>query len=377
MAVLAAIVLCACGSSIALPLDSPTPSPPGADSAAADLRTRVDILFGEHAFAITKLSVAAAAGRTDEFHSYAGLLAANSTDVAALMRSTLGQTEGTRFGQAWTAGNNLYVDYIVAAVTHDGAKASAAMSSLTATYVPQMAQVLTASLPLSTDQATQMATEQVSGFRQIVDDAVASAFTTLYPDVRAAYVKAVRAGDQVAIAIAGHFADRFPGDATSKAADFRGVVDTLLMEQAYLMTMASDATVAGTPAEQTAARAGLATNTAALSAVLTGVFGDASGAQSGHMWASEAMLLVAYAKSGDAGVRQTVITTAGQPAGNGQVLGLDLTIELQTMLVAVDDQRAKSFDKLADDDRAAAVQMAAAGDTITAAAVRQAPAKFT
>jgi hypothetical protein len=43
---------------------------------------------------------------------------------------------------------------------------------------------------------------------------------------------------------------------------------------------------------------------------------------------------------------------------------------------AIDDQRARSFDKLADDDRNAAMLLAAVGDAVTDVAVRQAPAKF-
>jgi hypothetical protein len=375
-AFMSALVLSACGSSSALPLGTPTPSAQGANSAAADLRTHVDVLFGEHTFAIAKLSVAAAAGRKDEFRSYAGLLAANSADVTAVMRSALGQTEGTRFGQAWTAGNNFYVDYLVAEVTHDQPRANAAMSNLTTTYVPQLTQVLTASLPLSTEQATPVAADQVSTFQKIVDDAVGSAFTALYPDLRGAYVKAVRGGDLVAIAIASRFADRFPGNATSKSADFRGVVDTLLMEQAYLLTMESDATVAGTKAELAAATDAVTANTKALVAVFAGIFGDAASVQFGTVWDNVSLLLVAYAKSGSANIRQNVIGTGALPMGTGQSFEPDFTNELTTMLQAVDDQRGKSFDKLGADDRAAAAQLAAVGDSVTVAAVRQAPSKF-
>jgi hypothetical protein len=239
-----------------------------------------------------------------------------------------------------------------------------------------MTQVLTASLPLSTEQATAVAADQVSTFQKIVDDAVGSTFTALYPDLRAAYVKAVRGGDLVAIAIASRFADRFPGNATSKSADFRGVVDTLLMEQGYLLTMESDATVAGTKAELAAATDAVTVNTKALVAVFAAIFGDAVSVQFGTVWDNVSLLLVAYAKSGNAGVRQNVINTGAPPMGPGQSFEPDLTNELTTMLQAVDDQRGKSFDKLGDDDRAAAAQLAAVGDSVTVAAVRQAPSKF-
>jgi hypothetical protein len=372
-----ALLVTSCGSSIALPLPSPSPSPAGADTPAADLRTRTDLLLGEHTYVIAKLAVAAAAGRKDEFHSYAGALAANGGDITTLMRLAIGETAGSQFGQAWMVGNDYFVDYLVAAVTHDNAKENVATSGLTGTYLPQMTGLLTSSLGLTSEQAAMLGADQVSGVKQIVDDAVASRFLALYGDLHAAYVKAIRAGDLISEAIVSRLADRFPGNAQARSADFRAVLDTLLLDQAYLMTMSTEATVAGTTAEQNAVGGALTQNSSSLTAVFSGVFDGAAGAQFGHVWASETTLLVAYAKSGDAGVRQTAIATAGPPNGPaGSIFGPDMTEALTASLQAIDDQRAKSFDKLADDDRNAAMLLAAVGDAVTDVAVREAPAKF-
>ncbi len=374
-AIAGALLLSACGSSIELPLASPSRSTFGFDSPAADLRTHMDLLLGEHAYVMAKLAIAAAAGRKDEFHSYAGTLVANGSDLTKLMRSALGETEGSQLGQLWSAGSNFFVDYVVAAATHDQAGADAAMKNLTGMYAPQLAQLLASSLSLSMDDANQLASDQVSGVKLVVDDAVASDFSKLYADVRAGYAKAVRSGDVLAAAVVSRFADRFPGDGQGKAATFRGAVDTLLMAQAYFMTMASDATVLGNTAETNAANDALAATTTSLSVVLGGVFGDATGTLAQRMWAQEAQLVLTYAESGADADRQNVLSAA-TPAAGGLAYSLDLSAELSALLKAVDDQRARSYDKLADDDRAAALKLAAAGDTITAAAVRQAPAKF-
>lgn len=377
VAAAAMLLLVSCGSSIALPLPSPSPSPAGADTPAADLRTRTDLLFGEHTYVIAKLAVAAAAGRKDEFHSYAGALAANGGDVTTLMRLAIGETAGGQFGQAWVLGNSYFVDYLVAAATHDNAKQNAATSGLAGRYLPQMTSLLTSSLSLTTEQAAMVGADQVSGVKQIVDDAVSPGFAALYGDLHAAYVKAIRGGDLISEAIVSRLADRFPGNAQTKSADFRAVLDTLLLDQAYLMTMSTDATVAGTPVEQNAVRGALTQNTTSLTAVFSGVFGSATGVPFGHVWDSETTLLIAYAKSGDAGVRQTAIAAAGPPNGPaGSIFGPDMTEALTASLQAIDDQRARSFDKLADDDRNAAMLLAAVGDTVTDVAVRQAPAKF-
>jgi hypothetical protein len=372
----AALLLVSCGSSITLPVASPSPSPIGADSPAADLRTHVDLLFGEHTFVIAKLAVAAVAGRKDEFHTYAGALAANGADITTLMRSALGETAGSQFGQTWTVGNNYFVDYLVAGVTHDNAKQAAAGSGLTGTYLPQLTALLTSTLSLTADQDAMVGADQVSSIKQVVDDAVTSGFAAFYTDLHGAYVKAIRGGDLVSEAIVSRFVDRFPGSARSKSADFRAVLDTLLLSQAYLMTMASDASVTGTAAQISAVSGALAQSATSLGAVFTDVFGDASGAAFATAWGRESMLVVAYAKGADPSIRQSVIDAAAPPGGTGQVFGPDMTVQLIAVLQAVDDQRAKAFDRLGDDDRSAAGQLAAVGDAVTGVAVREAPAKF-
>ncbi len=68
------VCLAGCAGTIALPTPSAS-GMPGANSPAADVRARMALLFGEHTYVLAKLSVAAAAGRKDEFGSYADLLA--------------------------------------------------------------------------------------------------------------------------------------------------------------------------------------------------------------------------------------------------------------------------------------------------------------
>jgi len=339
------LLLAACGSSITLPIGTPTPSANPADSPAAALRVRIDLLFGEHVYTIGKLSLAAVAGRKDEFHSYATLLALNGGDVTTLMRSALGETQGTQLGGKWTQGNNLYVDYMVAAVTHDKAKADAAMASLTGTYVPAMAQLLEAGGTLSQDAATTLAGDQVSGLKLVMDDAVAGTFAKLYADLLDAYAKATGGGDALAAGIVGRFADRFPGDPKSKAAGRRTSLNTLLQQQAYVMTMTSGAAVLGASAELNAA-------TDALTAIAMTL--QALDARVGRLLNDEASLLIDYAKSGDGVVRQAVIDDAGP----------NLTAGLTAVLQVIDDQRGKHFDKVAVDDRVAALLLAAAGDAM-------------
>lgn len=356
MAAIGAVTMCACSGSVPVTTATPTPTLSQAETPAADLRVHADLLFGEHAFAIAKLALAAAGGRKDEYHSYATLLAVNGGDLEALLRSAVGETAGARFGDAWAQQNNSLVDYIVASVTRDQNALAAAAASLTGTSVTQIASALQSGTSMPSDQATQLAGGIVSSLKLVIDDAAGGAFSKVYDDTAAAHAQAVAVADAVVNLVALEFHDRFPGDPKDKAAEFRATMNVRLQEQAYLITMASDAVVASTPADVRGAYATLATNVQALSSSFGAVFGDAAGSQFAGMWAAVASSMGSYAKSGDPAERQGVVSRAAPEVADA----------VQALLTVIDDQRTKTYGKLATDDRAAATATAAAGDAITA-----------
>ncbi|TMC12461.1 MAG: hypothetical protein E6J30_00850, partial [Chloroflexi bacterium] len=78
------VCLAGCASTIALPTPSAS-SVPSANSPAADVRARMALLMGEQTYVVAKLTVAAMAGRKDEFGSYADLLAANGVELNGVL----------------------------------------------------------------------------------------------------------------------------------------------------------------------------------------------------------------------------------------------------------------------------------------------------
>ena len=85
---------------------SPAVSNP-AESKAADFRTRLDLLLGEHVILIAKESSAAGTGRGgDEYAGYLHLLTSNGNDLTELVRSALSDAAATRFDQIWRAQND-------------------------------------------------------------------------------------------------------------------------------------------------------------------------------------------------------------------------------------------------------------------------------
>jgi hypothetical protein len=301
----------------------------------------LDNLLDEHVFIVAKLAVAANAGRHDEFRSYAGLLAAAGGEVETLFRSAVGETAGAQFGDAWTEQNNYLVDYLVASSTHDAKASADAMSKLTDAYVPHAATVLASSLSLSSDAATRFATDHVTLLKAIIDDAASASYPQMYAAIAGAGTQAVAFGDAVAIQVARQFSDRFPGDPNTEDAGRRVNLNWLMHQQGYLMTMATDATVSAADAEAMAATASLASNANPLGTVYGGT-----------LWLNETELVTAYAKSGDASLRQSVIGAA--PPG--------LSDALTALLRVVDDQRGKQFASVAIDDHAMATALATAAD---------------
>jgi len=336
----ALVMLAACDSSAAVPPASETPSISSADTPAASLRVHADLLLAEHVFVIAKLAAAAGAGRQDEFHSYAGLLAANGGDIEALLRTAIGETAGARFGAAWAEQNNSLVDYVVAAVTQDESAGGSALSSLTGTAVPDIAAALESGFTISSAEATKLAGDHVTLLKTVVDDVASANYAGLYADIVSARTQAVTFGDTVALQVARQFSDRFPGDATTKAAVFRTNLNALLQQQGYLLTMATD----GTDANASAAETTLDSSATQLAALY-----------GGDDWLSKTALVTSYAKSGDASTRASVI--AASPAG--------LTAAWTALLQVVDDQRSKEFTAVAADDRAMAAAFATAADQVS------------
>src|SRR5439155_1301621 len=76
--------------------------------------------------------------------------------------------------------------------------AGAALMDLNTTYVPQMAQNLSAPLNISTSSANRMLTDQVTTIKQFIDDAATGTPSAFYPDVRAAYAKSTAMGGSIA-----------------------------------------------------------------------------------------------------------------------------------------------------------------------------------
>src|SRR5258708_23031843 len=234
----------------ATPAATPSAETPSAASAAADLRVHINLLFGEHVYVVAKLMTAASAGRKDEYHSYAVLLATNGGDLGDVINRAVGASAGQRFATVWAEGNNDFVDYVVAEATHNANNAQAAAAKIASTYVPDLAQFLASDAGIPAERAGLLAGVEADGLRTVLDDQSSGSFTKAYPDLLVDYAHSTSLGDDIGISIARRYVDRIPGDPGAKAAGHRANLDALLQEHAFLTTMATEAVVAGSNAER-------------------------------------------------------------------------------------------------------------------------------
>lgn len=331
-------------------------SPSPAHSLAADTRTQLDLLLGEHIVVVAKIAEAAA-NQTDDYAAYLTLLAANSSALQALFSRAFGNTAATEMLKTWDQQNGYLIDYVVGAVTHDDTKAKSAMLTLGNEFVPGFAQQLADASGLTAGDLSAKLGRQVTMDKAFVDDLIAQSYDAFYNDLHTAYTQTSKLGDAVMVGVARRYPDKFPGDVQDAEVDARVTLNLLLQEASYVTTLATAATAAARTAESTAAAAAMGRNQQMLAATASGpAFGDA--------WMARNSAFIRYA-TGDQSAREALTRTfvnafaaaTGAPAVHvaGQV---DLT------LTVVDDQRAKATKAVAGDDRAAAAAMQSVADSI-------------
>jgi hypothetical protein len=387
-AVLAAMTLFACTTSrgpVASGTRLTSPSPNPADSKAADLRTRLDLLLGEHVMVIAKES--SAARRADEFAGYAHLLTSNGSDLTDLVRSALGGAAAARFDTIWSAQNNYLVNYTIGLVTHNKTNSDAAAASLVNGFVPQFSQFVADTAQIPQGPIAHLVMQHALQTKAVIDDQVAQRYPRLYADLHVAYGQASQIGNALAPRIVQKYPDKFPGSASSKAVDLRVSVNALLQEHAYLSTMATSAVVGGRSVERVAAVAALTDNTNALATMLKDLFGSTAAIQFDQIWPAKNAAVIAYATASAAAARQRArsqLTDVFVPRFSGFIqswTGLAaftpaVDSQVEGTITVIDDQRSKSLAGVAADDRSAEASMELEADLIAAGAIAKLPKRF-
>jgi hypothetical protein len=360
------------------------------DSDAVNLRVSLDELLGEHIILAAKATDAALGGRNDQFAAYGDLLNTNGTDLGAAIGTVYGSDAEDQFNEIWSAHNGFFVDYTTGVANDDAAKADAAVSDLTGTYVPQFSAFLAGATGLPMEAITDLVTQHVVQTKAIVDAQASGDWAAAYAALRTAYAHMQMIGDALAPAIAEQH--DIAGDAGSAAADLRVGLNQLLQEHLYLASFATDAAIGGRSDEFAAAGAVLNENGTDLGAAIGGLYGMDAQDAFNEIWSAHNGFFVDYttgvatddqAKMDKAVMDLTQVYVpqfaeflAGATDLPQDTLEALVTDHVLTTKAIVDAQGAGDVVAAANADRTAAMHMRMIGDPLAAAIVAKLPDKF-
>jgi len=179
------------------------------DTAAADLRTKLDLALGEHIIYAAKATEAALGGRAGEFAAYGDLLNKNGTDIGAMIGSVYGAGAADQFNKIWSAHNGFFVDYTTGVAKKDKAMQDKAVNDLTTVYLPQFVDFLAGATDLPKDALTNLVKEHVLTTKAVVDAQAAGDFKAAAAADRTAGQHMEMIGDPLAKAIVAKLPAKF------------------------------------------------------------------------------------------------------------------------------------------------------------------------
>ena len=359
-------------------------------SAAANLRTDLDYLLGEHLILAAKATGAALDGRTDQFEAYGGLLNTNGTDLGAAIGSVNGADAEDEWNRIWSAHNGFFVDYTTGVATDDSALADGAVDDLTTIYVPEFSAFLAGATGLPEDAIAELVTDHVLQTKAVVDAQASGDFEAAYAAIRTAYAHMQMIGDALAPAIAE--GNDIEGEAINAGVDFRVALNQLLQEHLFLASFATDAAIGARDDEFVAAGAALNTNGTDLGGAIGGLFGQEAEDEWNRIWSAHNGFFVDYTTgvaTDDMAVQDQAVedlTTVYVPEFSAFLAGATglpedalaelITEHVLTTKAVVDAQGSGDAGAAADADREAAMHMRMLGDPLAEAIVAALPESF-
>jgi hypothetical protein len=182
----------------------------GVTSPAADLRSTLGTLLGEHALLAMFATQKGYSGDKD-FDAIGAALDANSVDVAEAIASVYGEEAGQKFldGDAlWRDHIGFFVDYTVALAKKDKAGQDKAVTDLMG-YVEAFSAFLSEATGLPQDALRESISEHVTQLKGQIDAYAAGDYEQAYTLAREAFAHMVMTGDTLAGAIVKQSPEKF------------------------------------------------------------------------------------------------------------------------------------------------------------------------
>jgi hypothetical protein len=360
-------------------------------SAAANLRTDLNYLLGEHQILAAKATGAAIGGRQDQFEAYGGLLNTNGTDLGAAIGSIYGTEAQDEFNRIWSAHNGFFVDYTTGAAGDDQALADQAVNDLNTIYVPEFSAFLVGATGLPEDAVVGLVSDHVEHTIGVIDAQVSGDQALAYEEIRSAYAHVQEIGDALAPAIAEQ--NGIEGDAGTPAVGFRVALNQLLQEHMFLASFATDAAIGGRSDEFDAAGAALNANGTDIGAAIGSLYGMDAQDEFNRIWSAHNGFFVDYTTgvaTDDMAMQDKAVedlTTIYVPEFSAFLAGATglpedtlaelITEHVLTTKAVVDAQGSGDAAAAAEADRTAAMHMRMMGDPLAQAIVAAMPDAFT
>jgi hypothetical protein len=182
---------------------------PSADTKAADLRSALDQLLGEHVQLAADATNAALNGRDAEFKAAAGALDANSVDISNAIGSIYGEDAGEAFLGLWRSHIGMVVDYTVGAASKDKTKQDKAVGELMQ-YTKDFGAFLNSANPsLPQDAVADLVKHHAVTLKAVIDAQAAGNQVEAYTALRTAYNHMAMIAEALAQGIVKQFPKKF------------------------------------------------------------------------------------------------------------------------------------------------------------------------
>jgi len=182
---------------------------PSADTPAADLRSALDQLLGEHVQLAADATNAALNGRDDEFKAVGSALDSNSRDIADAIGSIYGKDAGAAFLGLWRSHISMVVDYTVGMASKDKAMQDKAVGELMQ-YTQDFGAFLNSANPnLPQDAVADLVKHHAVTLKAVIDAQAAGDQAKAYLELRTAYNHMASIAEALAQGIVKQFPKKF------------------------------------------------------------------------------------------------------------------------------------------------------------------------
>jgi len=359
---------------------------------AADLRSNLNALLGEHVLIAAVATSHALGGREAAFNGAVGGLDANSVDISKAIGAVYGADAEKAFLPLWRKHIGFFVDYTTGTATKDKAKQDKAVADLVG-YSQDFDAFLSSANPnLPKNVVADLVKGHILTLKDVVDAQGTGDWPKAYAATRSAYHHMQMIGDPLASAIVRQFPDRFAGSTNSSASTLRTTLNMALREHAIIAAMATGSALGGREAEFKSAANALDGNSIDIAKTIGSVYGADAERAFLPLWRKHIGFVVDYTiglaakdkakqdKAVDDLIKYSedfgAFLTSANPNLPKSIVAELVKGHIVTLKDVVDAQAAREWPKVYANLRMAASHMAMIADPLGMAIAKQFPDRF-